>query len=84
VFHEEVERGGLVNRTLKDPHQEPLIKDPLPGLVKHLKEAHGDLPDERINEVAKHSVDRLAKARVREFIPVLAWRHARTHLQSAS
>lgn len=73
-----------MDRTLQDPKQEPLIKDPLPGLVKQLKEAHADLPDERINEVAKHALDRLAKAQVREFVPVLAWRHARMHLQRAS
>ena len=73
-----------MNKTLLDPKQEPLFKDPLPGLVKELKEAHAVLPEEQINEVARNSVDRLAKARVREFVPVLAWRHARFHLQRAT
>lgn len=73
-----------MDRTLQDPKREPLIKDPLPGLVKHLKEAYSHLPDARINEVAKHSVDRLAEARVREFVPVLAWRHAQLHLLTAT
>jgi len=65
-----------VNRTLLDPKQEPL-KDPLPGLKKQLEDKYGDLAQERIDEVAKHAVGRLAKARVKDFVPVLAWRHAR-------
>ena len=72
-----------MNKTLLDPKQEPLIKDPLPGLVKELKEAHAELPDEQIDEVAKHSIDRFENARIREFVPVLAWRHARFHMRKA-
>jgi hypothetical protein len=77
------EGRGTVNRTLLDQKQEPL-RDPLPGLKKQLEEEYGDLPQERIDEVAKHAVGRLAKARVKDFVPVLAWRHARHHLQRAS
>jgi len=72
-----------MDRTLLDPKQEPL-KDPLPGLKKQLRSEYGQLPDERIDQVAKHSLDKYAAAKVREFVPVLAWRHARRHLQRAS
>lgn len=72
-----------MDRTLLDPGQEPL-RDPLPGLKKQLRSEYDRLPEERIDQVAKHSLDRYAAAKVREFVPVLAWRHARRHLQRAS
>jgi hypothetical protein len=72
-----------VNKTRLDPEATPLIGDPLRGLVEQLKDAHGDLPDEQIKDVAEHSLDRFAKARIRNFVPVLAWRHAQRHLQRA-
>jgi hypothetical protein len=72
-----------VDRTLLDPKQEPL-KDPLPGLKKQLRSEYEELPEERIDQVAKHSLDKYAAAKVREFVPVLAWRHARRHLRRAS
>ena len=72
-----------MERTLLEPKQEPL-KDSLPGLKKQLRSEYGQLPDERIDQVAKHSLDKYAAAKVREFVPVLAWRHARRHLQRAS
>jgi hypothetical protein len=65
-----------MNETLRDPKEKPFVGDPLRGLVEQLKDAHGDLPDEQIRDVAKHSLDRFAKARIRSFVPVLAWRHA--------
>lgn len=73
-----------MNETLQDPKEKPFIGDPLRGLVEQLKDAHGDLPDEQIRDVAKHSLDRFAKARIRSFVPVLAWRHAQRHLQRAA
>ena len=72
-----------MDRTLLDPKQEPL-KDPLPGLKKQLRSEYLELPEDRIDEVAKHSLDKYAAAKVREFVPVLAWRHARSHLQRVS
>ena len=65
------------------PKEKPFIGDPLRGLVEQLKDAHGDLPDEQLRDVAKHSLDRFAKARIRNFVPVLAYRHAQRHLQRA-
>jgi hypothetical protein len=73
-----------MNETLRDHTEKPLIREPLPGLVEQLRDAHGDLPDEQIREVAKHSLDRFAKARIRNFVPVLAWRHAQRHLRRAA
>ena len=79
----ETERGAPVTQTRLDPKQEPL-KDPLPRLKKELETEFEDLSQERIDEVAKHAVERLSGARVKEFVPVLAWRHARFHIQRAS
>ena len=62
-----------MREALLDPKEKPLIGDPLRGLVEQLKDAHRDLPDEQIRDVAKHSLDRFAKARIRSFVPVLAW-----------
>jgi hypothetical protein len=73
-----------MNETLQDHRKKPLVGGPLRGLVEQLKHAHGDLPDEHIRNVAKHSFDRLAKARIRNFVPVLAWRHAQRHLRRAA
>jgi hypothetical protein len=73
-----------MNETLLDPKEKPFIGDPLRGLVEQLKDAHGDLPDEQLRDVAKHSLDRFAKARIRNFVPVLAYGHAQRHLQRAA
>jgi hypothetical protein len=72
-----------MNRTVVDTKQEP-IKDPLPGLKTQLESEYKHIPDERIDQVAKHSVERFSGARVKEFVSVLAWRHARMHLRRAS
>jgi hypothetical protein len=77
------ERSTAMNRTVDDRKQEP-IKDPLPGVRKQLEREYEHLADERIDQVAKHSVERFSGARVREFVSVLAWRHARMHLRRAS
>lgn len=71
-----------MNRSLLDPKQEP-IKDPLPGLKRQLETEYENLPPERIDQVARHSVGRFSGARVKEFVPVLAWRHALHHLGRA-
>ena len=63
---------------------EASTKDPLQRLRKQLADEYRDQPDDRIDEAAKHALDRLGSARVREFVPIFAWRHARQHLRSAS
>lgn len=60
-------------------------RDPLPGLRDQLTKAYGDaVSREMIDEVAGHAVDQLANARIRDFVPVFAWRHACEHLRRAS
>jgi hypothetical protein len=56
----------------------------MPRLRKQLSEEYGDQPDDRIDEAAKHALERLGAARIREFVPIFAWRHAREHLRHAS
>jgi hypothetical protein len=51
---------------------------------KQLKEEYEELPEERIEEVAKHALDDFASSRVKEFVPILAWRRAREELGRAS
>jgi hypothetical protein len=63
---------------------EEAIRNPLPRLEKRLTEEFEALPDDRIHEVARHALDELADARVREFVPIFAWRHARDHLRKAA
>ena len=67
----------------KDPMEEG-IKSPLPRLRKQLEMEYEGLPQKTIDEVAKRSLDELAGARVREYVPILAWRRAREHLRRAS
>ena len=69
--------------TRRDPAAE-VIADPLPGLKKQLEVEYEELPGEQVERVAKHALDRYARVRVREFVPILAWRHAREHLRRAS
>jgi hypothetical protein len=63
---------------------EASTRDPLPRLRKQLAEEYRDQPGDRIDEAAKHALDRFGGAKVKEFVPVLAWRHARRHLSHAS
>jgi hypothetical protein len=81
--HIDDEGACAMNQTLLEPKHD-LDKDALPRLRKQLEREWGDVPDERIDLVAKHSFERFSGARVKEFVPVLAWRHARHHLQGAS
>jgi hypothetical protein len=73
-----------MSEALLDPKEKPLTETRCGDLVEQLKDAHGDLPDEQLRDVTKHSLDRFAKARIRSFVPVLAWRHAQRHLQRAA
>ena len=65
------------------PFEEPL-RNPLRGVKQQLREEYEELPEERIDEVAKHALDDFSSARVKEFIPILAWRRAREELRKAS
>ena len=53
-------------------------------LQQHLSEEYEDQPEDKINDAAKHALDRFADARIRDFVGVFAWRHARKHLRQAS
>jgi hypothetical protein len=66
-----------------DPRQEP-IKNPFPGLKKQLEEEYRGPPESKIDEVAKQALGEFDGARVREFVPILAWRRARKQLRKAS
>lgn len=59
-------------------------KDPLVVLRKHLSKEYEDQPEDKINEAARHALDRFADARIRDFVGVFAWRHAKMHLSRAS
>jgi hypothetical protein len=59
-------------------------RDSLLGLKKQLSEEYGDQTEDRIDQAARHGLDRLADVRVRSFIGIFAWRHAREHLRRAS
>jgi hypothetical protein len=59
-------------------------RDSLPGLKKQLSEEYVDQTEDRIDQAARHGLDRLADVRVRGFIGIFAWRHAREHLRRAS
>ena len=66
-----------------DPRQEP-IKNPFPGLKKQLEEEYPGLPESKIDEVARQALGEFDGARVREFVPILAWRRARKQLRKPS
>ncbi|MGA9159964.1 MAG: hypothetical protein WB297_03745 [Actinomycetota bacterium] len=66
-----------------DPRQEP-IKNPFPGLKKQLEEEYRGLPESKIDEVARQALGEFDGARVREFVPILAWRRARKQLRKVS
>jgi hypothetical protein len=59
-------------------------RDSLLGLKKQLLEEYGDQTEDRIDQAARHGLDRLADVRVRGFVGIFAWRHAREHLRRAS
>lgn len=63
---------------------EDALKDPLPGLKKQLMEEYEELPEEKIDAAAKRALDEFADARVREFVPIMAWRRARQRLRQAA
>jgi hypothetical protein len=67
-----------------------MVEDPLPKPVAHLllrlrnqleEEYGGSVPPDMIDRVAEQSLRDFQEARVREFVPVFAWRRARQRLQ---
>ena len=52
---------------------EESLRDPLPGVKKQLGQEYEGFPEELIEDVAKHALDSLSSARVKEFVPILAW-----------
>jgi len=58
------------------------ITDPLPGLRKQLTDEYGDsVPADVIDLVARQSLGEFQTAKVRDFVPVFAWRRARRRLR---
>jgi hypothetical protein len=63
---------------------EEALKSPLPRLKRQLEEEYEEVPEEKIDESAKQALYEFAQARVREFVPIMAWRRARERLRQAS
>jgi len=62
----------------------PSVADPLPALLRQLEEEYGDdVSPETIDRVAKESLGDFQGVKVRDFVPVFAWRHARQRLRRA-
>jgi hypothetical protein len=61
------------------------IRDPLPGLRDQLETEYADVasPD-TIDRIAKRALEEFDDARIREFVPVFAWRRARELLRTPS
>jgi hypothetical protein len=56
--------------------------DPLPGVRRQLAAEYGEtVPRDLIDLAAQEAVAELSDARIREFVPVLAWRRARARLR---
>jgi hypothetical protein len=61
------------------------VRDPLPGLSEQLAGEYGGIvPRQKIDRAAKEALGEREGARIREFVPVLAWRRARARLRQAS
>ena len=60
------------------------IQDPIPGLKKQLEDEYRDVPEAQVEQVVKHALHEFEDARVRDFVPIFAFRHAREHLRQAS
>lgn len=58
------------------------VRDPLPSLRRQLADEYGgDVPQETIEKVAEQSLGEFQGAKVRDFVPVFAWRRARQRLR---
>jgi hypothetical protein len=66
-------------------HSYRTTEDPLARVRGQLEaEYGGTVPRERIDRAAKEAVEALSDARIRDFIPLLAWRQARARLRSGA
>lgn len=59
---------------------EEALKNPLSRLKKKLADEYEDQPEDEIDQAARDALEELEGARLREFVPIFAWRHAREHL----
>jgi Protein-tyrosine-phosphatase-like, N-terminal domain len=58
--------------------------DPLTALRNQLSEEYGEIASpEAIEQVARQSLGELQGARVKEFVPLFAWRRARQRLAAS-
>ena len=65
----------------QDPIKQPAA-DLLPRLRNQLEEEYGgSVPSDRIEQVAVQTLREFQGVRVREFVPVFAWRRARQLLR---
>jgi hypothetical protein len=61
------------------------FEDLLPRVRGQLEaEYGGTVPQERINRAAEEAVAEFSGARIRDFIPLLAWRQARARLRGGA
>jgi hypothetical protein len=61
------------------------VRDPLPGLRAQLLDEFGAaVPPERLEQAAEQALHQLDSARVREYVPVFAWRRARQLVRGGS
>jgi len=66
---------------VEDPPPKP-VADLLSRLRSQLEEEYGgSVPPDTIDRVAEQTLREFQEARVREFVPVFAWRRARQRLQ---
>lgn len=70
------------------PRRNPMegaTRDPLPGLREQLTTEYGSIvPRERIDQAAEQALNELESTRIRDFVPVFAWRRARARLRRGS
>jgi hypothetical protein len=55
----------------------------LPMLEERLASEFGRVPRERINQVVEQAFGDFEDARIRQFVPILAWRTARARLRQS-
>jgi hypothetical protein len=61
------------------------VADPLPRLRERLADEYGgSVSTETIDRAAVEALDDLSSARVRDFVPVFAWRRARARLRRST
>lgn len=69
----------------RDTVLERSVRDPLPKLRDQLADEFGQgLPVNVIDAVAQEEFHRFDEVKVREFVPVFAWRRARMRLRNVA